>query len=148
MWLNCGVRGIFTALGFRGGDEGTLVLNPLTPNTLEAIATIVQVRGTHCKLRIVQQGKKSFRTRLGQGLIAIKISAKLQLVLAVFNGAPFDLNKGTSRCLILRSFLIGTVAAARAMRIIVIPCVVICHACSHPPPPARAHAQRPPYAHT
>lgn len=48
VWLNSGMRGLFLALGFRGVEDGTVVLDPLAPETLDCISTVVQVRNISC----------------------------------------------------------------------------------------------------
>lgn len=42
VWLNGGMRGIFVSLGFRKRDDGTVVLDPLAPNTLECTAAVLK----------------------------------------------------------------------------------------------------------
>lgn len=51
VWLNSGVRGLFLALGFRPGEDGTVMLDPLGPDTLDCINTVLQVRTTNCYCR-------------------------------------------------------------------------------------------------
>lgn len=42
VWLNSGMRGIFLSLGFRKRDDGTVVLDPLAPNTLDCTAAVLK----------------------------------------------------------------------------------------------------------
>ncbi|CAM9091207.1 unnamed protein product [Scytosiphon promiscuus] len=48
VWLNDGMRGVFLALGFRKHGD-TVVLDPLTQNTLDCVAAVLQASGRRIK---------------------------------------------------------------------------------------------------